>query len=113
MSKETKDEQGYNGWSNYETWVTKLWLDNDEGSYNYMRDLVIVAKGEAKACSQVREKIWTVKEAEKYLLGEMVKDEVVEMTNIERTTAGLCDDLLNSAIENINFNEIAENLLED
>jgi hypothetical protein len=25
----------YNGWSNYETWNVKLWMDNDEGSYNY------------------------------------------------------------------------------
>ncbi len=29
------DEKGYNGWSNYETWNVKLWMDNDEGSYNY------------------------------------------------------------------------------
>ena len=28
----------YNGWSNYETWNVALWLDNDEGSYNYWQD---------------------------------------------------------------------------
>ncbi len=109
----TKDEKGHNGWSNYETWVTKLWMDNDQGSYDYMRELVIIAKGEAKACSQVREKIWTVEIAERYLLAEMVKDEIVEMTNIERTTAGLLDDLLNSAISRVDCNEIAENLLSE
>ena len=24
----------YNGWSNYETWAAKLWMDNDEGAYH-------------------------------------------------------------------------------
>ena len=28
----------YNGWSNYETWAVKLWLDNDYGSYSYMQE---------------------------------------------------------------------------
>ena len=28
----------YNGWSNYETWAAKLWMDNEEGAYNLYRD---------------------------------------------------------------------------
>ena len=28
----------YNGWTNYETWNVALWIDNDEGSYNYWRE---------------------------------------------------------------------------
>ena len=27
-------DQGYNGWSNYETWNVALWMQNDEGLYN-------------------------------------------------------------------------------
>ena len=26
----------YNGWSNYETWNFKLWLDNDQDVHNYI-----------------------------------------------------------------------------
>ena len=28
----------YNGWTNYETWAVKLWIDNDEGTYTYWRE---------------------------------------------------------------------------
>ena len=31
-------DKGYNGWSNYETWNVKLWIDNDEGSYEMWRE---------------------------------------------------------------------------
>ena len=33
-------EEKYNGWTNYETWLLKLNLDNDEGTYNMMHDFV-------------------------------------------------------------------------
>ena len=28
----------YNGWWNYETWNLKLWLDNDEVTYNMVQE---------------------------------------------------------------------------
>jgi len=31
----TNDNE-YNGWTNYETWNVALYLDNDEGIYNFM-----------------------------------------------------------------------------
>ena len=31
--------QEYNGWSNRETWATKLWIDNDQGLYYYAKDM--------------------------------------------------------------------------
>lgn len=30
---------GYNGWTNYETWSVALIIDNDQGSYDYAREL--------------------------------------------------------------------------
>lgn len=34
------DEQGYNGWSNYETWCCNLWLSNDQGTYEQVNDMM-------------------------------------------------------------------------
>jgi hypothetical protein len=34
----TKDEQGYNGWTNYETWNVALWIGGDEGLYSMAKD---------------------------------------------------------------------------
>jgi hypothetical protein len=28
----------YNGWTNYETWLVKLWMDNEEGTHLYFRE---------------------------------------------------------------------------
>ena len=35
----------YNGWSNWETWVAKLWLDNDEYVHAMIVQMVQDAKG--------------------------------------------------------------------
>lgn len=32
----TNDNDNYNGWANYETWNVALYLDNDEGIYNFL-----------------------------------------------------------------------------
>jgi hypothetical protein len=31
-------DQEYNGWTNYETWLVNLWMDNDPGSQDYYRE---------------------------------------------------------------------------
>ena len=31
-------DTSYNGWTNYETWNVALWIQNDEGLYQWARD---------------------------------------------------------------------------
>ena len=102
----TQDEKGYQGWENYPTWVVKLWLDNDEGTYNHMRELTKDAKEKGK---KEPGHVFTETEATLYYLEDAIKNFVEEMTEIK---AGMASDLLGWAIGEVNFKEIAEAYLE-
>ena len=80
----------YNGWTNWETWNFKLWIDNDQDLYNLVHFNV-------KAFNNKEYKI-------KWL--EIVADEIVGDPK-------LCADLKKSDIKNIDFDEILEAILED
>ena len=82
----------YNGWTNYETWVTKLWLDNDEGSYRYWAD--------------------QARHADIATLAKQLESEHDEAIP-ENMTTGLFADLLTSALQEVNWEEIAESLIEE
>jgi hypothetical protein len=93
-------DKGYNGWSNYETWNVKLWIDNDEGSYLYWRE-------------QVRD-AWEHNDHDRDDtigdLARLLKDEHEENTP---TVTGVYADLLNAALSEVDWYEIAEAMVED
>lgn len=80
----------YNGWTNYETWVTKLWMDNDEGSYRYWAE--------------------QARHADIASLARMIEEEHDEAAP---ATTGIFADLLTHALGRVNWEEIAESLIED
>ena len=79
----------YNGWTNWETWNFKLWLDNDEGLYNLINKTATVLVHHKKTFAKAL---------------KMVADEVVGTE--------LCLDLKKENIPDINFNEISDYILE-
>lgn len=89
----------YNGWSNYETWVTALWIDNDYGTYQYRCELVEAVKQEHLEDSD-----------RSYCLASGLQD-WIESQNPLAENADLFADLLNSALSEIDWQEIAENYL--
>jgi len=107
MSETTKEDKTYNGWTNYETWVTKLWMDNDSESYNYYQEI-------AKEIIDSSEKDNTFSKLEnaKLTLMHRLKDEIEENNPIG-DNANMYADLLNVAISEINFYEIASNIIDE
>jgi hypothetical protein len=100
-------DKTYNGWTNYETWAVKLWLDNDEGSQELQRGLL----DQAKATPKVN--VWTIQETVKFTLADLLKDTIDEMRDDLNMGASMFTDLLGAALSEVNWNEIAENIIND
>ena len=93
----------YNGWSNYETWAVNLWLSNEEGSYRYWTDrtrelLAECADEDADRSALAR-------------LAEELKESVHESCTIEK--ASLAADLINAALGEVDWCEIARSMIDD
>jgi hypothetical protein len=75
----------YNGWSNYETWLVALWLNNEQASYNALEALKTEAGSD-------------------YSKAERLEELVRELYEFE--SVGIIADLINSAFARVNWVEI-------
>ena len=107
----TQNDKSYNGWTNYETWVTALWLDNDEGSQSYWREIAGECKLAAPQADQVEKGIWTIEQAARFTLADRLKDEIEEGSPVQE--ASLYSDLMGAALQEVNWHEVAANFLSD
>lgn len=103
----------YNGWSNYETWVVNLWMDNEEGTYDYWREVAQKIHNDLEEPTNSMTKM----DEAVYLLAdrlkdyhEEAKDEILSSVNL---SASVWADLLGAALAETNWREIAEHLLEN
>ena len=107
------NDKTYNGWTNYETWVVNLWMDNNEGSYDYWReiaeDIYHNQAEEQKHFSKMDDAVVILADRLKND-HEEAKDEILENMKLN---ASLWADLLGAALAETNWREIAEHLLED
>lgn len=96
----TKKE--YNGWTNYKTWLVKLWMDNDQGNYLFFREQaeqVIREDGPYdKDSDHIRQLAAIIQESHEESLPKL---------------EGFAADLMNAALSEVNWEEIANSLLED
>lgn len=99
------EERGYQGWTNYETWAVNLWLSNEEPSYRYWTERAAAAweKAEAGGNPYIDERD---RRAVMILADELKED--IENGNPFSDEPSLYTDLLNAAIGEIDWIDIAE-----
>lgn len=96
----------YNGWTNYETWAAKLWMDNDQGSYLHWKEAAQDAWDNATA-----DKICTREERARFNLADALKQQHED--DAPDLGSSVWADLLNAALSEINWDEIARAMIED
>ncbi len=103
-------DKTYNGFTNYETWAVSLWLGNDHGSYQYWRDATQEEWECAKAAPASAGRS-TPRETASIALSQRLREEVEGGSPLADAT--LYTDLLQSALDQVDWYEVADNLLED
>ena len=92
----------YNGWSNYPTWCWKLWIDNDEGSYEYWRE-------QTEDCI---ESSYDDDDAANCLRAQLESDADDRQAESAGNAGPICD-ILSWAMGAIDWREIADSMIED
>ena len=106
------EDKRYNGWTNYETWNVNLWIDNEEGSQSYYSELALSAYNDAEA-----DDTFTREERATLDLSATIKEEYENaMSDWLKESGKQCSvwaDLLGAALCEVNWHEIAEDMIED
>ena len=102
----------YNGWTNYETWVVNLWIDNDEGSQANAKEMADRSYKEAPEDGQGN--IESFYKLDYAILSQAdALKELIEDMNPLASEASLFTDLLGAALAEVNWREIAKHHMQD
>ena len=102
----------YNGWYNYETWNLKLWLDNDEGTYNMVQEKAkaLIKKYEGDHIEDAATELEKFSKVDSDL-ADWLKEYTLE--NMPELKASFYSDVLSASIREVNFHEIAKHICDD
>ena len=108
MSNENPNE--YNGWTNYTTWCVNLWLDNDEQTQNATKARVADFLEDWEPAPVIASIGITTAQARRYAVADMLKEWVDEVVwpGGEPIPACMATDLVNSALSEVDWHEIAD-----
>lgn len=118
--KDTK----YNGWTNYQTWNFKTWMENDQNDYRTILSKVEKALKEFEKEKDDLNKIFNGLQTEESLIkwqknlkcrkaSTILENYAWEwVDNVVSSKASFVNDVLRYAINGINFYEIAEDIVE-
>lgn len=93
----------YQGCANYETWAVGLWLENEIASYTYWLETAaeIWEESESEGCL-------TRSDNARHALADRLKEEIEDGAP---EICGLYSDLLNSALQDVDWDELADDRL--
>jgi hypothetical protein len=93
----------HNGWTNYETWNVALHIDNEQVSQAYWREQARTAYLDAADTDT-----FTKRENAAFVLLEILKE---QFNDNAPELSGTYADMLNAALSEVNWYEIASNLI--
>ena len=94
-------DERYNGWRNYETWLVKLGMDNEQGDCDFWQEQT----------SEIVDDEFPIASLSKRL--DAWIEEIRETIFDDDAPAGFMSDLLTAAIGAIDTSEIARHLIDD
>jgi hypothetical protein len=95
------EQNGYQGYANYETWACALWIDNEESLYNERREMA----QHAWDTNDTEDGLVAQSDEARRDLATALKDWVEEMA--PDLGASMFSDLLTSALQEIDWEELA------
>ncbi len=103
------DDATYNGWKNYPTWAVNLWLSNDAGTYEEVREL---ATAPVDLLGSESGLVYLAEDRRHgYAVAERIKDLVYDYT--DQGSGSLASDLLGYSLALVDWREIAEAWIAD
>lgn len=81
-------KENYNDWSNRETWIISLWLNNEPTTYELAREYAQASP-------------------------EDLKEWIQSLKNNHDNTAGMFNDLLETALDRVDWRELADTFKEE
>ncbi|KKK92601.1 hypothetical protein LCGC14_2701300 [marine sediment metagenome] len=100
----------YNGWTNYETWSVALWLDNDQGTNEMLREWAqeawdrAVYPGDSPYLTRGQRATRT--------LADQIQEHIEE-NNPLASDASMYSDILSANLHEVNWGEIAKGQIEE
>ena len=89
-----------------------MWLSGDEQTYGTCKLHASVCREQAPVCDHVSDGIWSLEQATRFLLADRLKMYVEDGSPLT-DTANLYSDLLDAAISEIDWHDIADAFLEE
>ncbi len=100
------EDKRYNGWTNHSTWCVNLWLDNEQGSQEYWRETAAEIYQRESGRGTI-----TRRESARFVLADNLKEQISNGDLPDIRSMYL--DLLTSALSEVNWDEIAEHMIDD